>query len=80
MLFRYTMLSEPKADSGHHTKGALAALAQQQYRWGRRLRRRPHRYCCFPFVWCPKSALGSLSIVLWGQFWLKKQDFEVIFK
>ena len=54
MLFRYTMLSEPKADSGHHTKG------KQQYRWGRR---RPHRYCCFPFVWCPESALGSLSIV-----------------
>ena len=36
-----------------HTKGRSLRSRKQQYRWGRRLRRRPHRYCCFSLcVWC----------------------------
>ena len=36
-----------------HTKGRALRARKQQYRWGRRLQRRLHRYCCCSLcVWC----------------------------
>ena len=48
-----SILEPHKETANIHTthKGARALRAREQkYRWGRRLRRRPHRYFCFPFV------------------------------
>ena len=49
-----------------HTKGRSLRSRKQQYRWGRRMWRRTHQYCCFAL--CDNVNVGGLCLArIWNQ-------------